>query len=234
MTLFKHAAEILEARVNTFLNHADDPAQTLDLSYEKMITTLQDTKRHLADVITERISLENQMTAAKHDADKAEADARMALQAQREDLARAALGEKQAAQQKLDSLQQSHDNIAMQAEKLTAYESKLQDRIEQFRTQKEVMKTQMAAASAEVGVSESLTGLGTGLADAGDAMRRAQDRTSQMQAKAEAMEGMTEAGILSDPLDARDSTEKALDKLRSSTGVDADLARLKAEMTASK
>ena len=89
-------------------------------------------------------------------------------------------------------------------------------------------------ASAQVGVSESLTGLGTGLADAGDAMRRAQDKTSQMQAKAEALEGMTEAGILSDPLDQRDSTEKALDKLRTSTGVDADLARLKAEMASAK
>ena len=234
MSLFKHATEILESRVNTFLNRVDDPAQTLDLSYEKMITTLQETKRHLADVIAERIALEHQIAAAQQQADKGEADARMALQAQREDLARAALGEKQAAQQQIVSLQQAHDNIAAQAEKLTAYESKLQDRIEQFRTQKEVMKTQMAAASAEVGVSQSLTGLGSGLADAGDAMRRAQDKTTQMQAKAEAMEGMTEAGILSDPLDARDSTEKALDKLRSSTGVDADLARLKAEMTASK
>ena len=229
MSLFKHATEILESRVNTFLNRVDDPAQTLDLSYEKMITTLQETKRHLADVIAERIALEHQIAAAQQQADKGEADARMALQAQREDLARAALGEKQAAQQQIVSLQQAHDNIAAQAEKLTAYESKLQDR-----TQKEVMKTQMAAASAEVGVSQSLTGLGSGLADAGDAMRRAQDKTAQMQAKAEAMEGMTEAGILSDPLDARDSTEKALDKLRSSTGVDADLARLKAEMTASK
>ena len=83
-------------------------------------------------------------------------------------------------------------------------------------------------------MSESLSGLGTGLADAGDAMRRAQDKTAQMQAKAEAMEGMTEAGILSDPLDARDSTEKELDKLRSSTGVDADLARLKSEMANAK
>jgi Phage shock protein A (IM30), suppresses sigma54-dependent transcription len=234
MTMFKHAAEILEARVNTFLNHADDPSQTLDLSYEKMITSLQDTKRHLADVITERISLENQMATAKRDADKAEADARMALQAKREDLARAALTEKQAALQKIDSLQQAHDSVAAQADKLTLYEAKLQDRIEQFRTQKEVMKTQMAAASAEVGVSESLSGLGTGLADAGDAMRRAKDKTAQMQAKAEAMEGMTEAGILSDPLDARDSTQKELDKLRTSSGVDADLEKLKAEMATPK
>ncbi len=234
MTMFKHAAEILEARVNTFLNRADDPSQTLDLSYEKMITSLQDTKRHLADVITERIALENQISTAKREADKAEADARMALQAQREDLARAALADKQAALQKMGSLQQAHDSVATQADKLTLYETKLQDRIEQFRTQKEVMKTQMTAAAAEVGVSESLSGLGTGLADAGDAMRRAQDKTAQMQAKAEAMEGMTEAGILSDPLDARNSTEKELDKLRTTTGVDADLARLKAELTAPK
>lgn len=231
MSIFKHASEILEARVNHFLNKAEDPAETLDLSYEKMIESLQDSKRHLADVVTERISLENQMAQAQKAADKAEADAKMALGAQREDLAKAALGEKEAALQKIASLQAAHDNVAAQAQKLTDYEQKLQERIEQFRTQKEVMKSQMEAAQSEIKVGESMTGIGNGLADAGDALRRAQDRTGQMQAKAQAMDGLMAAGVLNDPLDQRSQTDKDLDQLRASSGVDADLARLKAEMT---
>ena len=230
MSIFQHAANILEAKVHKLLSRVEDPAETLDLSYEKMLTSLQEAKRHLADVVTERISLENQIAQAQKQAAKAEEDARMALGANREDLARRALAEKQAEAQKITALQEAHDTVAAQALKLTDYEHALQDRIEQFRTQKEVMKSQMAAAQAQVKVTESLTGLEHGLDDAGDALRRAQDRTAQEQAKAQAMDGLLESGVINDPLDHRSQTDREMDKLRAISGVDDELARLKAEM----
>ncbi len=230
MSIFKHAAAILEAKVSKLLSKAEDPAETLELSYEKMITSLQDAKRHLADVVTERVSLENQIAQAQTLAAKAEGDARMALNAGREDLARSALAEKQAGAQKIAALQEAHDRVAAQAQKLMEYEQALQDRIEQFRTQKEVMKSQMAAAQAQVKVTASLTGLGHGLDDAGDALRRMQDRTAHEQAKAQAMDGLLASGIIDDPLDHRTQTEREMDKLRATSGVDDDLARLKADL----
>ena len=232
MSIFKHAADILEAKVSKLLSKAEDPAETLELSYEKMITSLQDAKRHLADVITERVSLENQIAQAQKLVAKAEEDARMALNAGREDLARSALAEKQAGAQKIAALQEAHDRVAAQAQKLMEYEQALQDRIEQFRTQKEVMKSQMAAAQAQVKVTASLTGLGHGLDDAGDALRRMQDRTAHEQAKAQAMDGLLASGIIDDPLDHRTQTEREMDKLRATSGVDDDLARLKADLAA--
>ncbi|MBU2812151.1 PspA/IM30 family protein [Acidithiobacillus thiooxidans] len=234
MSLFKHASEILQGKVNHFLNNAEDPAETLDLSYEKMITNLQETKRHLADVVTEKVSLESQMAQAQKAADKADADAKMALGANREDLARAELAEKQSELQKLASLKEAHDAVSAQSQKLQDYEQKLQDHIEQFRTQKEVTKSEMMAAKAEVQAGESLSGIGKGMDDAGEAMRRAQDRTAQMESKATAMDGLIESGALSDPLDTRSQTDKELDKVRASSGVDDDLARLKAEMAKEK
>ena len=234
MSIFKHAAEILEGKVNHFLDNAEDPGETLDLSYEKMIANLQDTKRHLADVVTERVSLENQMAQAQKAADKADAGARMALGANREDLARAELAQKQSELQKIASLKEAHDTVAAQVQKLTDYESKLQDHIEQFRTQKEVTKSEMTAAQAEVKAGESLTGIGQGMNDAGEAMRRAEDRTQQMESKASALDGLMESGALNDPLDSRSQTEKELDKVRATSGVDDDLAKLKAEMAKDK
>ncbi len=234
MSILKHAAEILEGKVNHFLDNAEDPGETLDLSYEKMIANLQDTKRHLADVVTERVSLENQMAQAQKAADKADAGARMALGANREDLARAELAQKQSELQKIASLQEAHDTVAAQAQKLTDYESKLQEHIEQFRTQKEVTKSEMAAARAEVEVSASLTGVGQGMGDAGEAMRRAQERTQQMESKAAAMDGLMESGALNDPLDGRSQVEKELDKMRATGGVEDELAQLKAEMAKGK
>jgi phage shock protein A len=234
MSIFSRMADLLQAKTHKLLNTLEDPNELLDLSYEKMISGLQDTKRHLADVVTEQKSLERQIDEAQQEIARAEDDARMALQAGREDLARSALQGKQAAVQKLDSLKHAHGDIAAQADKLVTYQQKLADRIEQFRTQKEVMKSSYAAAQAQVKVTESLTGLGKNLDNVGDAMRRAGDKVSGMQAKADALEGLMESGVLSDPLDKSTSAQKELNALRSSSAVDTELEKLKADMAATK
>ncbi len=230
--MFHRAAEIVEAKVNKFLNASENPNETLDLSYEKMLTALQETKRHLADVVTEQKMLERQMLAAQADSHRSENDARTALQAGREDLARAALTEKQAADQKAASLEQASQRVAEQSKKLIDYEKQMEQRIDQFRMQKEVMKSQFDAAKAQVQVTESIAGVGHQLGSVSDAMQRAKDKTDQMQARADAMEALTDAGVLEDPADGRTKTERDLEALRASTGVDADLQRLKGELQA--
>ena len=88
MTVFSRVADILQAKTHKLLNQLEDPNETLDLSYEKMIAGLQQTKLHLADVVAQQKSLERQIEAAQQEAAKAEHDARLALQAGREDLAK--------------------------------------------------------------------------------------------------------------------------------------------------
>ena len=233
-SIFRKAADLIEAKVNKFLNSAENPNEELDLSYDKMLSSLQETKRHIADVVTEQKLLESQLHDATAAGQKAEDDARMALQANREDLARAALAEKQAAMQKVHSLQDARDHIAAQAQKLIDYEKKLQDRIDQFRTQKEVMKSQYEAAKAEVQVNESMSGIGNKLGDVGEMLQRAQDKTHQMQAHAEADESLEDAGVLTEPGDNRSKTDRDLDALRAQSGVDAELAKLKGEINPPK
>ncbi len=234
MSVFGRMADILQAKTHKLLNHLEDPDELLDLSYEKMIAGLQETKRHLADVVAEQKSLERQIDAAQQEATRAENDARMALQAGREDLARSALSSKQGALQKVDTLKGAHANIAAQADKLIAYQKKLEARIEQFRTEKEVMKSSYAAAQAQVKVTESLTGVGKNLGNVGDAMRRAGDKVAGMQAKADALDGLMQSGVLSDPLDNSTAAQKELNALRSTQAVDAELEKLKSEMSSQK
>jgi phage shock protein A len=234
MSVFGRMADILQAKTHKLLNHLEDPDELLDLSYEKMIAGLQETKRHLADVVAEQKSLERQIDAAQQEATRAENDARMALQAGREDLARSALSSKQGALQKVDTLKGAHANIAAQADKLIAYQKKLEARIEQFRTEKEVMKSSYAAAQAQVKVTESLTGVGKNLGNVGDAMRRAGDKVAGMQAKADALDGLMQSGVLSDALDNSTAAQKELNALRSTQAVDAELEKLKSEMSSQK
>ncbi|MGA8382405.1 MAG: PspA/IM30 family protein [Stellaceae bacterium] len=234
MSVFGRVADILQAKTHKLLNQLEDPNETLDLSYEKMISGLQETKLHLADVVAQQKSLERQVAAAGQEAAKAENDARLALQANREDLAKAALSHKHSALEKLESLEAAHAAILPQAGKLIEYEKKLEDRIERFRTQKEIMKASYTAAAAQVRVTQSMAGLGSSFNNVSDTLRRADDKVTGMRAKADAMESLTESGVLSDPLDTKTRGERELDALRVGNAIDTDLEKLKAELAAGK
>jgi len=234
MSVFSRVADILQAKTHKILDTLEDPNETLDLSYEKMIAGLQQTKLHLADVVAQQKSLERQIEATRQESTKAEDDARLALQASREDLAKAALAHKHAALEKLASLQAAHAAVLPQAQKLIETEKKLEDRIEKFRVQKEVMKTSYTAAAAEVKVTQAMTGVGNSFNNVGETLRRAEDKVTGMRAKADAMQSLTESGVFTDPLDNRPKEERDLDALRVGAAIDSDLEKLRADLVAGK
>jgi phage shock protein A len=230
MGFFKRAAEIVESRVNKFLDKVEDPNATLDLSYEKMLDGLQQVKSHLADVVTEQKSIELQIKNAEKEVVQREEEAKAAIRLNREDLATAALEGKQQATGRLAQLNEAHDRIKTQADRLKDAERKFKDRIHSFKTQKEVTKATYQAAKAEVRIGESMSGIGKELGGIGETLRRANDKAEQMSARAAAMESLTEEGILDDVTDNRDSVAKELDKIRRDAAVADDLERLKKEL----
>ena len=230
MGVFKRAAEMVEAKVSKLLNRLEDPNEMLDLSYEKMLSNLQDVKRNLADIVTEQKSLEAQIAKAEKEIANYEDSARAALKLEREDLAKEALLRKQQEVEHLEQLRQGHERIVAQVEKLKDMERKYRDRIDAFRTQKEVTKATYQAAQSQVKVSESITGIGKELGGVSDTMQRAQDKTDQMVARANAIDALSEEGVLEDPLDKRDKTTRELDKLRKHAAVDDELERMKQEL----
>jgi len=229
MSIFGRVADLFQAKTHKLLSALEDPNETLDLSYEKMITGLQETKRHLADVVAQQHSLERQIGTVDKEIAQTASDARMAVSSGRDDLARAALVHKQDAIHKREVLEHALAAIAPQVDKLVGYEQKLAARIEQFRTEKEVMKTTFTAAQAQVKVTQSLTGIGDNMSGVGDAMRRAQDKVMGMRDKADAMDGLIESGVLVDPLDNRTDTQRQLAALRATNAVEDELAMLKNE-----
>lgn len=230
MGVFKRAAEMVEAKVSKLLNRLEDPNEMLDLSYEKMLSNLQDVKRNLADIVTEQKSLEAQIAKAEKEIANYEDSARAALKLEREDLAKEALLRKQQEVEHLEQLRQGLERIVAQVEKLKDMERKYRDRIDAFRTQKEVTKATYQAAQSQVKVSESITGIGKELGGVADTMQRAQDKTDQMVARANAIDALSEEGVLDDPLDKRDKTTRELDKLRKHAAVDDELERMKQEL----
>ena len=228
--LMSRASMVIRAKFSRLLDRAENPTETLDYSYEQMLQQLQNVKRGVADVVTAKKRLELQTTQLEQNVVKLETQARQALTAGREDLARQALERKAAVQQQLQGLDGQVQGLAGQQEKLVASQQQLQSKIEAFRSQKEVIKAQYSAAEAQVRIGKAATGIGQGMADTGLAIDRAKEKTEQMQARASAIEELTAAGSLEDFTSGDSQLDRELAQMSASTQVDSDLERLKAEL----
>jgi len=228
--LMSRASLVVKAKLSKLLDRAENPTETLDYSYEKQLELLQNVKRGVADVVTAKKRLELQTTQLEQSVVKLDTQARQALAAGREDLARQALERKAAVQQQLQGLDQQVKGLEGQQEKLVASEKQLQAKIEAFRSQKEVIKAQYSAAEAQVRIGEAATGIGEQMSDTGLAIQRAKDKTEQMQARASAIEELTAAGSLEDFTSSDTQLDRELAEMSSSSQVDQELAKMKAEL----
>jgi len=229
--MMNRASTIVKAKINKLLNRAEDPGETLDYSYEKQLELLQNVKRGVADVVTSKKRLEMQTSTLEQSVVKLDGQARQALQAGREDLAREALQRKAVAQEQLQGLDQQIQGLQAQQEKLVASEKQLSVKIEAFRSQKEVIKAQYSAAEAQVRIGEAATGIGEQMADTGLAIQRAKDKTESMQARASAVDELVESGALEDfTTGGETDLDRELRQLATGTQVDDELAKMKAEV----
>jgi phage shock protein A len=228
--LMSRAAMLIKAKFSALLGRAENPRETLDYSYERQLQSLQDVKRGVADVVTAKKRLQIQTQQLEQNLVKLDGQARQALAAGREDLARQALERKSAVQQQLQDLDSQVQGLAQQQEKLVASEQQLAARVEQFRSQKEVIKAQYSAAEAQVKIGEAATGIGRSMEDTGLAIQRAKDKTDEMQARASAIDELVEAGSLDDLTSDKTQLDRELSQIASQSQVDQDLAKMKAEL----
>jgi phage shock protein A len=229
--LMSRTALIVKSKYSKLLNRAENPTETLDYSYEQMLEQLQNVKRGVADVVTSKKRIELQEQKLQQNVVKLDTQARQAVAANREDLARDALQRKAVAQQQLQDMDTQVKGLEQQQEKLIAAQQQLETRIESFRSQKEVLKAQYSAAEAEVRVGEAATGIGQHMNDTGLAIQRAKDKTEEMQARASAIDELTSSGALED-FTAGDQTQldRELAQVSTASQVDDELAKLKAEV----
>jgi phage shock protein A len=224
---------VIKSKISKLLDKAEDPGETLDYSYQKQLESLQNVKKGIADVVTAKKRLGMQAQKLEQSVVKLDTQARQALAAGNEQLARTALERKQFAQTELQSLDQQVVELQSQQDKLTESEKRLRNKIEAFRTKKEVIKAQYSAAEAQVRISEAATGVGEEMADVGLAMQRAVDKTEDMRARASAVEELEAAGTFEDLTQlgsGQDDIDRELAALGGGGMVDDELSKLKAEL----
>jgi phage shock protein A len=221
---------VIKAKMNKITDKLEDPRETLDYSYQKQLELLQNVKRGVAEVATSKKRLELQKAKLQQSADKLDQQARDAVKADREDLARVALERKTALVTQIQGLDQQIAELDQEQQKLVAAEKRLSTKVEIFRTRKETIKAQYSSAEAQVKINESISGISEEMADVGLAMQRAESKTEEMKARSAALDELIELGTLEDVTGSQDQIDRELSKLNSQNLVDAELAKLKEEV----
>jgi len=228
--LWQRFTMIFKAKASRTLDRVENPGETLDYSYQKQLEMLQKTKRGLADVVTAKKRLQHQTQGLEQSVVKLDGQARQALSAGRDDLARTALERKVLVQEQLQGLDQQIAGLEEQQRQMVAQQQELQQKVEAFRTQKEVIKAQYSAAEAQVRIGEAATGIGDQMADTGAAIQRARDKTEEMQSRADAIDELTASGALEDFTSDQSPLDRELAQMASESQVEEDLAKLKKEV----
>jgi phage shock protein A len=224
---------IIQAKLNRLLDRAEKPDELLDYSYEKQHGMLQEVRRGLTSVVASKKQLEMQADRIEKQEQKLDGQARQALELDREDLARQALERKAGLNVQVVELRAQIGELQQQQEKLETSQKEFAERLARFRSEKEVTKARYRAAEAMVKIGEATTGLGTDMASAGRALERANDKTQALEARAAAMDELIATGGLDD-ISGETQLDRELRQLSTTTQVDAELARMKAELAPAK
>ena len=230
MSFWSRIRMLFNMKASSTLNRLEDPRQVMDYAHEQQYELLRQVRRGLVEVATSKRQLEQQVERLQSRVPQTEEQARKAMAADREDLARLALERKRTALAEVDTLVVQLAEAEREERKLAVAEQQLASRIEDFRIRKEANSARYTAAEAQVKVNEALTGISGELADLSRALGRAEEKTRRMTARASALDALIDSGSLAIPLDTGDPIARELRILTDHQLVDEELDDIKREL----
>ena len=224
MAILERFADIIKANINDLLDKCEDPAKMIDQYLRDLTEDLAEVKKETAAVMAEETRTKRMLDDNAAEVQRFEGLARKALAAGNEGDARVFLGKKQQLAEKAASLQATYDAAHANAEKMRQMHDKLVGDIETLHSRREMVKAKVAVAKTQERVNQ-MGASAEKAAGAMSAFERMERKADQMLDQANAM-----AELNSAPVDAAAELEKKYASAAGDAAVDAELAKLKAEM----
>lgn len=146
MGIFSRFADIVNSNISSLLDKAEDPEKMIRLIIQEMEDTLVEVRTHSAKALADNKELTRRIEFLEEQVEDWKNKASLAIQKQREDLARGALIEKQKAEEQLKNLRNEKTLLDESIEKLAGEISKLETKIIETRAkQKSIVMRRQAA-----------------------------------------------------------------------------------------
>ena len=219
---------LFKIKTSTAMDELENPVEVLDYAYHQQEEFLQTVRRGLIDVATAKQQLKQETNKLDAKIPKLEIQARNAIAADREDLARIALNRKQIALVELEGLETQLAELELEEKRMIAAEQEIAQRVDSFRTHRTALTARYSAAEAQVRTREALSGVSGELGELSMALGRAEEKTDRMLARASALDTLITGGSLNVTIGpGSDMVENELRKLASAAAVEQELAALK-------
>ncbi|EJL6484415.1 phage shock protein A [Vibrio cholerae] len=215
MGIFSRFADIVNSNISALLDKAEDPEKMIRLIIQEMEDTLVEVRTNSAKAMADKKELARKVESIEQQLEDWQNKATLALTKQREDLARAALIEKQKLQHVLKGLHTEQTLVEETIEKLTGEIGKLETKITETRAKQQALAIRSQAASHRRDVQRHLHAGRTEEAMA--KFEQFSRKVDELEAEADLYAQSGQARSLEQEfaeLQAQDEIEKELNKLK--------------------
>jgi len=223
MGLLDRTSNLARRRVDRLLDDPEDPDESLEYTHERLQEELRRVDDAVIDLVTERKRLEQRRSSLEESIDERNENAREAVRAGRDDLAREVLERKQADVSRLNDVEERIAELGEAEADLRERRDDLKARVDRFRAERTRRNARRTAARAEANVSEATAGAGGTGSDEG--VSGTADRIDEAEARAAALEELREEGFFDD-----ERLEEELERVRTDAEVENELDTLREEI----
>jgi phage shock protein A len=218
MGLFSRITDVFKANVNDVLDKVEDPEKMLKQMVIEMEESVNKTTLAVAQAIANEKGLERKIEKTRRDKDEWEQKAMQALQASRDDLARAALEKKAISERNLADLVPIHVQARDTANKLRTQLDSLKSKLDEARSRQSTLIARSQAAKAQKQIAQSISGVGS---DAFSKFDKFEGKIEKLESEAVAFEELAGGST---------SLDDEFKKLSSGPGIDTELEAMKAKL----
>lgn len=183
MGIFTRFSDIVNSNINALLDKAEDPEKMVRLIIQEMEDTLVEVRSTSAKTIAEKKELQRVVSRLEEDVADWQAKAELALSKEREDLARAALVERQKAADQATAVNADIANLDSHISKLQDEVAQLQEKLADAKARQKTMLMRQQTVASRLEVKKSLDS--TRLQDAMYKFERYEQKIDNLEAQVE-------------------------------------------------
>ncbi|TGG93451.1 phage shock protein PspA [Natronospirillum operosum] len=219
MGIFSRLSDIINSNLNALLDRAEDPQKMIRLIIQEMEETLVEVRSSSARVIADKKEAQRRLSRLQDEAGEWEKKARLALEKGREDLARAALAEKQSVSEEQALVEKEFTALDEHMEQLSSEISQLQQKLNDAKAKQKTLVMRQQTVSTRMKTRRQLQK---------DSLQDAFEKFEHYERRMDNMEGELESMDLG--RDDRQKLASEIDSLAQDEGINAELDRLRADL----